>query len=67
MDSVGGGMQVVKARVPFAELAGYAGDLRSITQGRANYTVEFSHYQEVPHDQETRIVAEAKAAAEQKD
>jgi elongation factor G len=67
MDSVGGGMQIVKARVPFAELAGYAGDLRSITQGRANYTVEFSHYQEVPHDQETRIIAEAKAAAEQKD
>jgi elongation factor G len=67
MDSVGGGLQIVRARVPFGELAGYAGDLRSITQGRANYTVEFSHYQEVPHDQADRIIAEAKAAAEHKD
>ncbi|NLO73184.1 MAG: elongation factor G [candidate division WS1 bacterium] len=66
MDSLGGGLQVVRARVPFAELAAYAGDLRSISQGRASYTVEFSHYQEVPHDQEQRIVAEAKAAQEDK-
>ena len=65
MDSLGGGMQVVRAKVPFGELATYSGDLRSITGGRASYTVEFSHYQEVPHDQADRIIAEAKAAQEQ--
>jgi len=65
MDSLGGGMQVVRAKVPFGELATYSGDLRSITGGRASYTVEFSHYQEVPHDQAERIIAEAKAAQEQ--
>ena len=64
MDSIGGGMQTVRARIPVAELASYAGDLRSISQGRASYTVEFSHYQEVPHDAADRIIAEAKKAQE---
>jgi elongation factor G len=59
MDSLGGGLQIVRAQVPLGELAGYAGDLRSITQGRASYTMEFSHYQEVPHDQAERIIAQA--------
>ncbi len=67
MDSIGGGMQVVRARVPVAELASYAGDLRSISQGRASYTLEFSHYQEVPHELAERIIAEAKRAQQDKD
>ncbi|HEY3398326.1 MAG TPA: elongation factor G [Armatimonadota bacterium] len=67
MDSLGGGLQIVKARVPVAELASYAGDLRSISQGRASYTLEFSHYQEVPREILDRVVAEAKAAQEDKD
>ena len=66
MDSIGGGMQTVKARIPVAELASYAGDLRSISQGRASYTVEFSHYQEVPHEMADRIIAEAKKAQEER-
>lgn len=66
MDSIGGGMQTVKARIPVAELASYAGDLRSISQGRASYTVEFSHYQEVPHELADRIIAEAKKAQEER-
>jgi elongation factor G len=66
MDSLGGGMQVVRARLPVAELASYAGDLRSISQGRASYTVEFSHYQEVPRELADRIIAEAKKAQEER-
>jgi len=43
-----GGTQVLKARVPLAEMFGYATTLRSLTQGRASYTMEPSHYEEVP-------------------
>jgi len=43
-----GEIQIVNARVPLASLFGYATALRSLTQGRANYTMQFSHYQEVP-------------------
>ncbi|ADK86294.1 translation elongation factor G [Desulfarculus baarsii DSM 2075] len=42
------GVQVIKADVPLAEMFGYAGDLRSATQGRANFSMEFSHYEPVP-------------------
>jgi len=40
--------QVITADVPFAQMFGYATDLRSLTQGRASYTMEFGHYAEVP-------------------
>ncbi|MBE3576793.1 MAG: elongation factor G [Limnochordales bacterium] len=43
-----GNAQVVSALVPLATMFGYATDLRSMTQGRATYTMEFSHYEEVP-------------------
>ncbi|WP_405001380.1 elongation factor G [Geochorda subterranea] len=43
-----GNTQVVRARVPLATMFGYATDLRSMTQGRATYTMQFSHYEEVP-------------------
>jgi len=43
-----GNTQVVRARVPLATMFGYATDLRSMTQGRASYTMQFSHYEEVP-------------------
>jgi elongation factor G len=43
-----GTTQVVKAFVPLAEMFGYATDLRSETQGRASYSMELSHYAEVP-------------------
>ena len=42
------GVQVVKAIVPLGEMFGYATDLRSRTQGRGVYTMQFSHYEEVP-------------------
>ncbi len=43
-----GSNQIVKALVPLSELFGYATDIRSITQGRANFTMLFSHYETVP-------------------
>jgi elongation factor G len=43
-----GHMRLIRALVPLAETFGYATDLRSLTQGRATYTMEFDHYQEVP-------------------
>ena len=52
-DMVGGG-KIVKAEVPLAEMFGYSTALRSATQGRATYTMEFKHYTEAP-----KSVAEA--------
>ena len=59
-DMVGGGKQV-KAEVPLAEMFGYATTLRSLTQGRATYTMEFKQYAEAPKN-----VAEAVIAARTK-
>jgi len=52
-----GNTQVVRADVPLAEMFGYATDLRSATQGRATYTMEFSHYQPVTRDVEVGVLA----------
>ncbi|MDT3672925.1 MAG: elongation factor G [Aromatoleum sp.] len=54
MDDLPGGMKEVKAEVPLAEMFGYATQLRSLTQGRATYSMEFKHYSEAP-----KSVAEA--------
>lgn len=54
------GFQVVKANVPLAEMFGYATQLRSITQGRATYTMQFDHYDEVPKQLAEELVARAK-------
>jgi elongation factor G len=54
-----GSAQVVRAKVPLAEMFGYATDLRSMTQGRATYSMQFSHYQAVPKDIGTGIAAKA--------
>jgi len=43
-----GGSQVIRANVPLAEMFGYVNDLRSMTSGRASYSMEFSHYAELP-------------------
>ena len=60
-----GPFQVIRAKVPLAELHNYATRLRSITQGRGIYRRSFSHYEEVPHDVQQKIVAEAEAAKEE--
>jgi elongation factor G len=54
MDDQIGGIKVVKAEVPLAEMFGYSTTLRSLSQGRATYTMEFKHYAEAP-----KTVAEA--------
>jgi len=52
-----GNAQVVRARVPLAEMFGYATDLRSTTQGRATFTMQFDRYEEVPQSIAGEIVA----------
>ncbi len=52
-----GTSQVVRAQVPLAEMFGYATDLRSRTQGRATYTMQFHSYQEVPESVSKEIIA----------
>jgi len=60
-----GAMQIVKALVPLAEVFGYATDLRSLTQGRATYTMEFKHYAEAPGNV-TEAVVNAKGVGRAK-
>ncbi len=54
------GAQVIKSFVPLSEMFGYATDLRSKTQGRGNYSMEISHYDEVPKNISEAIVAKNK-------
>ncbi len=51
------GLQVINAQVPLAEMFGYATQVRSLSQGRATYTMEFSHYEPVPNSIATEIIA----------
>ena len=53
---------VIQAQVPFAEMLNYATGLTSMTQGRATYTMEFSHYDYVPGEIAEKVIAAAKAA-----
>ncbi len=57
-----GGAQVVSAQVPLAQMFGYATDVRSKTQGRATYTMQFSHYEPVPQNISEEITAKAVGA-----
>ena len=52
---------IVRGYVPLAESFGYATDLRSISQGRATYSMEFHHYQEVPKEQAEEILAKVRS------
>ena len=54
-----GGAQVILANVPLSEMFGYATDMRSATQGRATYTMEFSHYEKAPKSVEEEIIAKS--------
>jgi elongation factor G len=55
-----GNSQVIAAQVPLAEMFGYATDLRSKTQGRATYTMQFAGYEEVPNSLATEIIAKVR-------
>lgn len=64
MDSVGG-MQVIKAQVPAAELYRYSVTLRSLTGGRGMHSEDFSHYEEMPSAMAQKVIDESKRAREQ--
>jgi len=57
MDDMPGGGKVIKAEVPLSEMFGYSTTLRSMSQGRATYTMEFKHYAEAPRNVAEAIVA----------
>ncbi|MFA6431181.1 MAG: elongation factor G, partial [Candidatus Margulisiibacteriota bacterium] len=50
------GVQTIKAKVPLAQMFGYSTDLRSLTQGRGNYSMEFCEYREVPKNISDQII-----------
>jgi elongation factor G len=56
-----GTSRVIGAHVPLAEMFGYATDLRSMTQGRATYSMEFSRYTEVPQSIANELIAKSKS------
>ena len=57
MDDMVGGGKIIRAEVPLAEMFGYATNLRSLTQGRATYTMEFKHYAEAPKNVADEVIA----------
>ena len=59
MESSRSGARIVKAMVPLAEMFGYATDLRSGTQGRATYTMQFDTYEPVPKNVAEEIISKA--------
>jgi elongation factor G len=52
---------IVRAQVPMAEMLSYATDLTSMTQGRASYSMEFSHYDYVPNELAEKVIAAHKS------
>jgi elongation factor G len=58
MDEGVAGIKIVRAQVPLSEMFGYATDLRSATQGRASYSMEFNEYAEVPKNFADKIIAD---------
>ncbi|TSE22276.1 Elongation factor G [Tepidimonas sediminis] len=57
MEDLPGGGKVIKAEVPLSEMFGYSTTLRSMSQGRATYTMEFKHYAEAPRNVQEQIIA----------
>jgi elongation factor G len=55
-----GKAMIIKAKVPLSEMFGYSTQMRSMTQGRASYSMEFSHYEKVPNNVATKIMEERK-------
>ena len=64
MEPVGAGMTEIKAEVPMAEMLSYAPDLRSITGGQGEFTMDFERYEEVPGHLAAKVVDEARAERE---
>lgn len=64
MEPIEGGLQLIRAQVPLAEMSDYAIALKSITQGRGNFRMEFSHYEEVPPRLAEEIIEKRRAEME---
>ncbi len=64
-DSLPGDLAVITAKAPLAEVARYAAQLGSITQGQGSYHMEFSHYDQVPGNVQQQIVSKAKLGADE--
>jgi elongation factor G len=64
-DSLPGDLAVISAKAPLAEVARYAAQLGSITQGQGSYHMEFSHYDQVPGNVQQQIVGKAKLGADE--
>ena len=64
MEQIGTDQQMIKAQVPLAEVLTYAPDLNSLTGGRGTYTMEFSHYDEVPAHMAQKVIEDIKAKRE---
>ena len=56
MDDIASGGKIIKAEVPLSEMFGYSTTLRSMSQGRATYTMEFKHYSEAPKNVADAII-----------
>jgi len=59
------GTTLIEAEVPLAEVQRYAQDLRSVSQGRGTYSLEFDHYDQVPTNLEPKVIEDAKRAKEE--
>jgi elongation factor G len=55
-----GTAQIIRSKVPLSEMFGYSTNLRSMTQGRATYTMQFAHYEETPRTIQQEIIAKVK-------
>jgi elongation factor G len=58
-EDLAGGAQLIHANVPLSEMFGYATELRSMTKGRANYSMKFSHYEKAPKSVEEEIISKS--------
>ena len=65
MESAGGGMQTVRAEVPFAEVTTYSRTLASMTGGQGSYSIEFARYDVVPGNVQQQVIAAAKMVEEE--
>jgi len=59
-NDVHAGSQVIGAQIPLSQMFGYATDLRSVTQGRATYSMQFAHYEPVPKSLADEIIAKSR-------
>jgi elongation factor G len=64
MEPVGSGMTEIKAEVPMSEMLSYAPDLRAVTGGQGEFTMEFERYEEVPAHLAGKVVDQARAERE---